>query len=129
LPKAFNYIVLPGNNISGKFIKTFSKHKPSILNVANNDLTGDIPGDLLLQDISMIDLSQNRFSSINQGKPWSEKAKAGVKSFVSLAGNRNLSINFTSFIGLFNRVDFAPSPSILNLSFCDIKSPLLANVL
>ena len=130
LPKAFSYIVLPGNNISGKFIKTFSKNNtPRIINVANNALTGDIPGDLFLQNISMIDLSQNRFSSINQGKPWSEKAKAGVRSFVSLAGNRNLSINFTSFIGLFNRVDFAPSPSILNLSFCDIKSPLLANVL
>ena len=130
LPRKLSYLVLPGNNISGKFVEAFPDNNcPSILNVANNDLTGDIPGDLLLQNTEMVDLSQNRFSSINQGKPWSKKAKAGAKSYLSLAGNRNLSINFTSFLGLFNGYGFAPSPSILNLSFCNIKSPLLANVL
>ena len=54
------------------------------------------------------------------------------QSYVSLGGNRNLSINFKSFVELFSgrRVDFTSrSPSIVNLSFCDIKSPVLANIL
>ena len=98
------------------------------MNVANNQLTGDIPGDLFLRGVGMIDVSQNMFSSINKGKPWSGTAKIRNPSFVSLSGNRNLSINFTSFIQLLSKTDYDSSPSILNLSFCDIKSPLLANI-
>ena len=130
LKPGLRYLVLPGNNISGKFPETVPKNCGlEILNVANNQLTGDIPGDLFLRSFSMIDLSQNKFSSINKGKAWPVNAAIKIPSFVSLAGNRNLSINFTSFLQLFNRgVDFGPGPSILNLSFCDIKSPLLANV-
>ena len=132
LPRRLRIVVLPGNSISGKFPERLpTNNSLYILNLANNRLTGDIPGDLILQpNIDMIDLSQNQFSSINQGKPRPDNATAGVKSYVSLAGNRNLLINFTSFIGLFTRnVDFVESPAILNVSFCDIKSPLLANVL
>ena len=129
LKLGLEFLVLPGNNISGNFPETVPKTCGlQILNVANNQLTGDIPGDLFLRNISMIDLSQNKFSSINKGKPWSGTANTRIPLFVSLAENRNLSINFTSFIQLFNKLDFHPSPSIFNLSFCDIKSPLLANI-
>ena len=127
LPERLRYLVLPGNNISGEMPK---KNFPSILNLANNQLTGDIPGDVLLTKAEMINLSQNEFVSINQGKPWPDTARAHTTSFVSLAGNRKLAINFSSFIELFTReVDFHESPSILNLSFCDITSLVLANVL
>ena len=128
LPKKLNYLVLPGNSISGEMPR---KNFPSILNLANNQLTGDIPGDVLLSNTTdMINLSQNQFVSINEGKPWPDTALAHISYYVSLAGNRKLAINFTSFIELFTReVDFHESPSILNLSFCNITSPLLANVL
>ena len=131
LPEKITYLVLPGNNISGKFPQNFPKTtRLSVLNLANNQLTGDIPGRLLLlPGMQMIDLSQNKFSSINRGRPWSKNASTTVTSYVSLAGNRNLTINFTSFMELFSkRVDFVESPSILNVSFCDIKSPVLAKV-
>ncbi|KAJ7369375.1 hypothetical protein OS493_039513 [Desmophyllum pertusum] len=131
LPEKIRYLVLPGNNISGKFPQTFPKtNSLGMLNVANNQLTGDVPGQLLLlPGIDMIDLSQNKFSSINRGRSWSKNDSATVKSFISLAGNRNLSLNFTSFMELFSKqVDFVESPSILNLSFCDIKSPVPANL-
>ena len=131
LPAKITFLVLPGNNISGKLPQTFpTTTNLSVLNLANNQLTGDIPGRLLLlPGMQMIDLSQNKFSSINRGRPWSKNASTTVKSYVSLAGNRNLAINFQSFMELFSkRVDFVESPSILNLSYCDIKSPVLANV-
>ena len=131
LPAKIQLLVLPGNNISGKFPQTFpTTTKLSVLNLANNQMTGDIPGQLLLlSGTQMIDLSQNKFSSINGGRPWSKNANTTVKSYVSLAGNRNLAINFQSFMELFSkRGDFVKSPSFLNLSYCDIKSPLLANV-
>ena len=132
LPEQLRYLVLPGNDISGKFTQIFPKNNHlGILNVANNQLTGDIPGELLLlPGKDMIDLSQNRFSSINKGKPWLENDTATKKSYLSLAGNRNLSIHFKSFLKLFTRkVDFVDGPSIVNVSFCDIKSPVLANIL
>ena len=71
MPQQLHYLVLPGNNISGEFTQIFPKHNSlEILNVANNQLTGDIPGELLLQNYTnMIDLSQNQFSSINKGQP------------------------------------------------------------
>lgn len=131
-PENLRILVLPSNGISGTLPKRLRRNTSlSMVNLANNQLTGDIPGDLvLLPNIDMIDMSQNRFSSINRGKPWPKTSNASVVSYVSLAGNRNLSINFTSFIRLFTRkVDFIDSPSILNLSVCDIKSPVLANVL
>ena len=130
LPRRLNFLVLPGNNISGKFPQNIPKtHGLVILNVANNQLTGDIPGQLFVYPPQMIDLSQNRFSSINKGRPWSNKPNRTVSSFVSLAVNRHLAINFSSFLELFSRnVDFHPSPSILNLSFCDIQSPMVANL-
>ena len=131
LPAKITFLVLPGNNISGKLPQTFpTTTNLSVLNLANNQLTGDIPGRLLhLPGMQMIDLSQNKFSSINRGRPWSKNASTTVKSYVSLAGNRNLAINFKSFMELFSkRVDFVESSSILNLSYCDIKSPVLANV-
>ena len=126
-PKRLGYVVLPGNNISGELPKAIT---PYLFNVANNQLTGDIPGHWVLGPKTlMLDLSQNKFSSINKGKPWPNNASAGITSYLSIAGNRNLSINFTSFLTLFDKSGFAPSPSILNVSFCDIKSPLLANLL
>ena len=77
----------------------------------------------------MVDVSQNQFSSINHGKPWPVNSSAAKTKYVSLAGNRNLLIHFQSFIELFTKtVDFVESPSILNVSFCDIKSPVLANL-
>lgn len=93
LPANLVSLVLPGNSISGKFPQTIPEiNKLEALNLANNELTGDIPGQLLrFPHIKMIDLSQNKFSSINKGKPWLN-ASAGAKSYVSLAGNRNLNI-------------------------------------
>ena len=44
--------------------------------------------------------------------------------YISLAGNRNLSINFTSFVTLTSENTL----STLNLSFCDIKSPVPGNL-
>ena len=123
-PPKLTEIFLPGNNISGELPKGT---RPHLLNLANNQLTGDIPGHWLVSETNnlMLDLSQNKFSSINEGKPWPDNSTAGVFSYLSFAGNRNLSINFTSFMGLFNPTKRnLPSPSILNVSVCDIKSPL-----
>ena len=131
LPGRLKSLVLPGNNMLGTLPENFSKgNKLMKLNVANNQLTGDIPGSLFLQtNILIIDASQNQFSSVNKGKPWPDNVSGTVKSYVSLAGNRNLSINFTSFLELFTRVPDNNSPlSIMNVSFCDIKSPLLSNI-
>ena len=131
LSKKIVLLVLPGNNIKGTLPQIIPKGKTlKVLNVANNQLTGDIPGDLLLSpNIELIDVSQNKLSSINNGNPWPRNVSATVRSYISLAGNRNLSIDFTSFIQLFTRVvDVDSSLSILNVSFCDIKSPLLTNM-
>ena len=123
MPQQLRYLVLPGNNIAGEFTQIFPKHNfLKILNVANNQLTGDIPGELLLQNTDVIDLSQNQFSSINKGQPWPENVTGPIRSYVSLAGNRNLSIDLKSFM------EVVRSPPIVNLSFCDIKSPVLANI-
>ena len=80
LPANLTYLVLPGNNISGQFPQAIPEmNKLDALNVANNQLTGDIPGQLLLSTtLTMIDLSQNKFSSINKGKPWSKNVSAGI---------------------------------------------------
>ena len=132
LPANLDVLVLPGNSISGKFPQKISQSNKLIeLNVANNELTGDIPGQLLLlPNIDMIDLSQNKFSSINKGKPWSKNVSAGIKSYVSLAGNRNLNIYLPSFMEIFSRkVNHRIGPLVLNLSNCDIDSPLSASVL
>ena len=101
-PPKLTEIFLPGNNISGELPKGT---RPHLLNLANNQLTGDIPGHWLVSETnnSMLDLSQNKFSSINEGKPWPDNSTAGVFSYLSFAGNRNLSINFTSFMGLFKK--------------------------
>ena len=127
-PKNLWEMFLPGNNISGELPRGT---KPHLLNLANNQLTGDIPGHWLvsLTNTSVLDLSQNKFSSINEGKPWPENSTAGIFSYLSFAGNRNLSINFTSFMGLFNPMkSYHASPSILNVSLCDITSPLFGNL-
>ena len=129
----FKDLVLTGNNISGTLPETFPKgNNLEHLNVANNQLTGDIPGELLLQpNLRAVDVSQNQFSSINKGNSWPDNASATVSLHISLAGNRNLSINFVSFADLFARtVDISMSSrlSIINVSFCDIKSPLLSNM-
>ena len=123
LPANLESLVLPGNSISGKFPQIIlGINNLSALNLANNELTGDIPGQLLLlPDIKMIDLSQNKFSSINKGKPWSKTT--GARPYVSLAGNRNLNIELASFMEIFGG-----GPLVLNLSNCDIDSPLPARV-
>ena len=127
LPANLVSLILPGNSISGKFPKTIPEiNKLEALNLANNELTGDIPGQLLLlPHIKMIDLSQNKFSSINKGKPWLKNVNVsrGAKSYVSLAGNRNLNIELASFMEIFG-----DGPLVLNLSNCDIDSPLPARV-
>ena len=132
LPETLINLVLPGNNISGQFPQTFREiNKLLILNVANNQLTGDIPGHLLhFPNIQIIDLSQNKFSSMNKGKPWSLKnVSTAVKSYVSLAGNRNLNIDLTSFIEIVSStVNDLGGPLVLNLSNCDIESPLPAKL-
>ena len=133
LPKRFCYLVLPGNNISGTLPKTFKNNTNlRVLNVANNRLTGDIPGDLLsLPQLYMLDVSQNRFSSFNQGKAWPGDATVNESLSISLADNRNLSINFTSFIDLFRKFmeQGNDSPATLNVSLCGISSPIPDNVL
>ena len=91
LPERLRYLILPGNSISGEMPK---KNFPSVLNLANNQLTGDIPGDVLLKGGDVIDLSQNEFVSINEGNPWPDTARASTASYVSLAGNRKLAINW-----------------------------------
>ena len=126
-PKNLVGVFLPANNISGKLP---SGTKPPVLNLANNQLNGDIPGHWLVSRTNslMLDLSQNKFSSINEGKPWPDNSTAGAFSYLSFAENRNLSINFTSFMGLFNPIKHHASPSILNVSLCDITSPLVGNL-
>ena len=121
LPANLVSLVLPGNSISGKFPQTIPEIKTlTALNLANNELKGDIPGQLLLlPNIEMIDLSQNKFSSINKGKPWSKKNSTVAQPYISLAGNRNLNIELVSFMEIFSR-----GPLVLNLSNCDIDSPL-----
>ena len=129
LPANLKRLVLSGNNISGQFPQTIPENsKLGVLNVANNLLTGDIPGQLLLSPrITMIDFSQNKFFSINKGKPWSKNVSAGPKTYVSLAGNRNLNINLTSFMEIFSRkINHVGGPLVLNLSNCDIESPFPA---
>ncbi|KAL9987503.1 hypothetical protein ACROYT_G001825 [Oculina patagonica] len=133
LPANLKYLVLPGNNISGKFPQIFLNSSGlEVLNLANNQLTGDIPGQLLLlPGVDMIDLSQNKFTSINSGRPWSTNVSAVVNSYVSVAENRNLAINFTSFMGLFRARSMDRSsgtPSVINVSFCNIKSRILPDV-
>ena len=125
LPENLVYLILPGNSISGKFPQTIPENsRLTELNVANNELTGDIPGQLLLfPNIKMIDLSQNKFTSINKGKPWSKNVSAGAKLYISLAGNRNLNIELASFMEIFGG-----GPLVLNLSDCDIVSLLPARV-
>ena len=137
-----SYLYLSGLHLSGRMPRVLSKRflqvgstgnsntNLNVFNVANNQLVGDIPGDLLLlPNLQMVDVSQNQFSSINRGKPWPVNSSAAKTKYVSLAGKRNLSIDFQSFIELFTTtVDFIDSPSILNVSFCDIKSPVLANL-
>ena len=123
LPANLVSLVLHGNSISGKFPQTIPEiNKLEALNLANNELTGDIPGQLLLlPQMKMIDLSQNKFSSINKGKPWSKTT--GARPYVSLAGNRNLNIELASFMKIFSQ-----GPLVLNLSNCDIDSRLPASV-
>ncbi|XP_015759255.1 PREDICTED: putative leucine-rich repeat-containing protein DDB_G0281931 [Acropora digitifera] len=124
-PKNLTQIFLPGNNISGELPRGT---RPRLLNLANNQLTGDIPGHWLVSGLgtSMLDLSQNKFSSVNEGKPWPDNSNATSFSYLSLAENRNLSINFTSFMGLFKTSSgYVSGPSILNVSFCNITSPLV----
>ena len=131
LPANLQVLILPGNNISSQFTQKIPENsRLTELNVANNELTGDIPGQLLLfPNIKMIDLSQNKFTSINKGKPWSKNVSAGVKSYVSLAGNRNLSIELPSFMEIFSRErNHREGPLVLNLSNCDINSPFPARV-
>ena len=122
---------LTGNLISGRLPETFeSDTNLNVFNVANNQLVGDVPGDLLLlPNLQMVDVSQNRFSSTNHGKPWPVNSSAAKTKYVLLAGHMNLSIQFQSFRELFSTtVHFVDSPSILNVSFCDIKSSVLANL-
>ena len=125
LPANLVSLVLPGNSISGKFPQTIPEIKTlKALNLANNERKGDIPGQLLLlPNIEMIDLSQNKFSSINKGKPWSKKNSTVAQPYISLAGNRNLNIELASFMEIFSR-----GPLVLNLSNCDIDSPLPSRV-
>ena len=128
LSEKLKVIIIPGNKISSKLPQIISNDsKLEALNLANNQLTGDIPGQLFsLPHIDMIGLSQNNFSSINRGRPWSTNVNATVKSsvkYVSLAGNRHLTINFTSFMRLFKQ------PSVINVSFCDITSQFLPEIL
>ena len=128
-PENLAQIFLPSNNISGELPRDT---KPPFLNLANNQLTGDIPGHWLVSGTnkSLLDLSQNKFSSINEGKPWPDNSTAGAFSYLSFAENRNLSINFTSFMGLFKPTKlYLAGPSILNASLCDITSPLPGNLI
>lgn len=76
LPKRFLQVGLTGDSISGRLPETFeSNTNLNVFNVANNQLVGDIPGDLfLLPHLQMVDVSQNQFSSINHGKPWQTMA-------------------------------------------------------
>ncbi|XP_015759258.1 PREDICTED: putative leucine-rich repeat-containing protein DDB_G0281931 [Acropora digitifera] len=127
-PENLVQIFLPGNSISGELPRGT---KPPLLNLANNQLTGDIPGHWLVSgtNTSLLDLSQNKFSSINEGKPWPDNSTAAAFSYLSFAENRNLSINFTSFMGLFKQTKFYhPGPLIFNISLCDITSPLVGNL-
>ena len=130
LPERLANLVLTGNNISGTLPETGS----SLLNfnVANNQLTGDIPGELLLHPkLRLLDVSQNHFSSVNKGKSWPDNISATFASHISLAENRNLSIDFVSFTKLFAGTPdtwMSSRLSVLNVSFCDIKSPLLSNM-
>ena len=74
LPQRFLQVGLTGNSISGRLPETFeSNTNLNVFNVANNQLVGDVPGDLpLLPNLQMVDVSQNRFSSTNHGKQWPE---------------------------------------------------------
>ena len=129
-PAKLKYLVLPGNKISGKLPETFpNDSKLQVLNVANNQLKGDIPGHLLLRPLDMIDLSQNQFTSINGGEPWQKDANATINFYLSFAENRNLSVDFKSFMALFKaRSQSRDAPSVINVSFCGIESPVLPDL-
>ena len=130
---SLSYLYLSGLHLSGRMPRMLPKRflqvgstgnsntNLNVFNVANNQLVGDIPGDLLLlPNLQMVDVSQNQFSSINRGKPWPVNSSAAKTKYVSLAGKRNLSIDFQTFIELFT--------STADFSFCDTKSPVLANL-
>ena len=125
-PPNIAILLLPGNNISGKLPEIFPNNSAlRNLNLANNRLTGDIPGHLLLKPLDILDLSQNRFTSINEGKPWSKDDVGSISLHLSLAENRGLAIDFQSFMGLFNST---ATLSVINVSYCDIESPVLPNL-
>ena len=116
VPKRFLQVGLTGNSISERLPETFESNiNLNVFNFANSQLLGDIPRHLLLlPNLQMVDVSQNQFSSINRGKPWPVNSSAGKTKYVSLAGNRNLSMHFQSFKERFTTtVDFVDSPSIL----------------
>lgn len=122
-PTNLSDLVLTGNNIHGRLPRIFPRRLHA-LSVANNQLHGDIPMQLFfLPKIKIIDVSQNSFTSVNYGKTWSPGQKSYAK-YVSLAGNRNLSIEFESFLGVFrDKIDSGLNLMMLNLSFCDINVP------
>lgn len=122
-PANLSDLVLTGNNIHGRLPTKFPKRLHA-LSVANNLLKGDIPMELfVLPKIRIIDVSQNFFTSVNYGQTWQSGRKSYAK-YVSLAGNRNLSIEFESFLGVFrDKIDSGLNLMMLNLSFCDINVP------
>ena len=87
LPKRFLQVGLTGNSISGRLPEKFERNTNlNVFNVANNQVVGDIPGDLLLlPNLPMVDVSQNQFSSINHGKLWPvNSSAAGLRRNTSL---------------------------------------------
>lgn len=124
IPPAMQYFDLTDNRIEGTLPKTFPKSL-LVLNVANNKLTGDVPGQLfLLPEIQLIDLSQNLFTSINSGAPCPSNNQSQLR-YVSLAANRNLTIDLDSFLRmLLNQHMKYPGPNlaVLNISFCDLQT-------
>jgi Leucine-rich repeat (LRR) protein len=123
LPKQLKVLVSPGNSIHGNLPKTYPKGL-KVLNVANNKLTGDVPGHLFfLPHITKIDVSQNLFSSVNHGRAWSHNYSNSNANYISLAGNRNLSIDFQSYIDTISNNWPYCWLRMINVSLCGIKSP------
>ncbi|KAJ7382424.1 hypothetical protein OS493_035073 [Desmophyllum pertusum] len=91
----------------------------SYLFVSGVELIGEMPR-MFPAKLAYLVLPGNNIS----GKPWPTNGSTTVDSYLSLADNRNLLIDFTSFMGLFR---ISGGPSVLNVSFCDIKSPILPN--
>ena len=120
--------MLPGNKIRGKLPSKFEckEGTPSLveLNLNNNMLSGDIPRIFFtLETLKTLDFSKNRFRSLNNGKKLRSDGKRLPLLFLSLADNRNLSLDMESF-SEYAWQKYRNTLQNLNLNNCGIQGKL-----